>query len=392
MDETAERRTVNGDASMATAPQTKILHIGAGVRTQTLYLPVFRELQQRGVLQIVGVATRNAERQTAVRAAGFPVVEDWRAALQAGGVDAVTVVVPPAQMADILTELLDYRRPLLHETPLGRPVGKATALIKKIRAAGILVATAEQQVFYPEEQLKRQIIASGQLGKVIAADNHHHTFAYHGVAKLRRYFPNSRLIALRAWTMPQPDGTQATQTNFKFQNDQHATMLFGPSSKNLPRRSPLRSLNIEAEGGGIFGDTVFLREGATFDEFHFLRRGLQGDLQRLECENGARVLSAWDNPYAGAKFSDDEIGLAVILERFCAAARGEGQSAYSAEEHYLDLLATQAMELSRRCSGLRLRLSPEQPRLATVISILTDASIRQLWLLAKWGLKKIVRR
>src|SRR3989344_2474596 len=158
------------------AEPLRILHIGAGVRTQTLYLPVFRELQQRGVLQIVGVATRHPERQAAVRAAGFPVVEDWRAALQAGGVDAVTVVVPPAQMADVLTELLDYRRPLLHETPLGRPVGK-----------------------------------------VIAADNHHHTFAYHGVAKLRRYFPNSRLVALRAWTMPQPDGTQATQTNFKFQ-------------------------------------------------------------------------------------------------------------------------------------------------------------------------------
>lgn len=377
---------------MAHANPLTILHLGAGVRSQSLYFPVYRELARRGVLQVAAVYTNNADRQGEVQRAGFTVTADWRPTVAQNGVDAVVVVVPPEQMALVIESLLPYRQPIVHETPLGRPVGQATALMKKIRSHGVLVATAEQQVFHPIEQLKRQVIAAGHLGKVYAAENHHHTWAYHGVAKLRAYFAGSSLKALRAWNRVLPDNSRATQTVMEFSQNRHATMIFGPASKAWPISAPVRALNVIGDRGAIMGCAVDIREGESFREYPRREIRSGNDVTALEFTDGIETLARWENPYHGCGFNDDQIGLAHLLEHFGRAVRGEGPVAYGVEEHYLDLLATQAMEFSQRLDGLRVRLNATSPSTGYLNAMLTDMGPRHWWLLAQWVLKKFFPR
>ncbi len=371
----------------------RILHIGAGERSQSLYFPVYRELERRGLLAVANVYTKDVARQSAVKALGWPPVADWREPLQRGAVDAVVVVVPPEQIALVVESLLAYKHPILHETPLGRPVGKATALMKKIRASGVPVATAEHQLFYPIEQLKHRLITAGHLGEVRYAENHHHSYAYHGIAKLRRYLETAQLVALRALKAPQPDATSVGHTWFKFTQGKHAWMVYGAVSKQWPLLPPLRAMHVYGDRGLIAGSVVYLYETNERVREYPLRVGQEhGELTHLEFSGSAGTLALWDNPYVGAGFSDDQIAMATLFEAFGKSVSGGDPLPYPAEEHYLDLLCTQAMELSQHASGLRLRINPRQPWAGFGASLVIDASLRQCWLLKKWLLKKIISR
>ena len=68
------------------------------------------------------------------------------------------------------------------------------------------------------------------------------------------------------------------------------------------------------------------------------------DLDHISLDG--RVL--WRNPFFGARFSEDDLGVAILLERVGAWARGEGPEPYplaeGLQDHLLSVAIGEALE------------------------------------------------
>ena len=118
--------------------------------------------------------------------------------------------------------------------------------------------------------------------------------------------------------------------------------------------NPLRARRIVVRGstGELVDDTlVRLADARTVVESHLIRRltGLDLNLEGSDLDHisfDGRVL--WRNPFFGARYSEDDLGVAMLLEQVGAWARGEGPEPYplaeGLQDHRLSLAIGAALE------------------------------------------------
>lgn len=145
-------------------PLSRPLRIGvAGLGFgAAVHVPALRELAYVEVVAIAG--TDAARTGTVAKRLGVPVACDSVKAMLDHNLDAVTLALPPTQVADAVRAAFERDVAVLCEKPLGLSIAEAIELadLAAGRIAGVDFQFAELEVFI---RLK-QIIVEGSLGKV----------------------------------------------------------------------------------------------------------------------------------------------------------------------------------------------------------------------------------
>lgn len=80
--------------------------------------------------------------------------------------DAVVITTPTATHAELLCQVADARRPTFCEKPITVDLASTEAVIRHIRARGAVVQMGFQRRFDPGYRRVRQMVTSGQLGRL----------------------------------------------------------------------------------------------------------------------------------------------------------------------------------------------------------------------------------
>jgi predicted dehydrogenase len=253
--------------------------------------------------------------------------------------------------------------PVLSETPIAPALEDLHRVVQLVKA-GARIQVAEQYLFQPMHAARLKLIRDGKLGTVYEADV---SFAhgYHGISLLRNYLQTdlrlpkitARKFKSRIVAGPGRDGAPKERAVidserviahfdygdrlgiYDFTGDQYFSWI----------RSP--RLLVRGEEGEINGDHVrLLKDFRTPFEFT-LERQETGHGMNLEGHHHRAILGGgeilYQNPFAPARWSDDEIAVATSLSKMKTYAE-TGESFYGVPEachdRYLDLLISETLD------------------------------------------------
>lgn len=138
--------------------------IGAGSIAQHRHLPEYDANQQA---EIVAVCDINQERAAEVAEKyGAKAYTDYQELLKSGEVDAVSVCTPNYLHAPISIAALEAGLHVLCEKPMATSKEEAENMIAAAEKSGKKLMIAHNQRFVPSHQKARQLIASGDLGRI----------------------------------------------------------------------------------------------------------------------------------------------------------------------------------------------------------------------------------
>jgi len=141
--------------------------IGAGAAVRKLHWPVLKEMQRE--VRIRGVANRS--RTTAERFAsdvGARVYDNHQALLESRDVQVVLIAVPIVDTEVIVVDAIQSGKHVMMEKPLAASSEEALHIVKEANKSRQQVAVAEN-FRYREDILKaKQIIRSGEIGRVVS--------------------------------------------------------------------------------------------------------------------------------------------------------------------------------------------------------------------------------
>lgn len=341
--------------------------VGGGWRAE-FYLRIAKQLPEK--FQVSGVVVRDEgkgkqlEEQWGIRT--LRTVEELLAADRPA---FVVVSVPRAVCPAIIQQLAESGVPVLTETP---PASDLEGLIRlhSLVKAGALIQVAEQYPFQPYYQAIQQVIASGRLGTISQAQVSQ-AHGYHGIALLRKClgisYENAAITGKRFVSsivqgsnrQGKPKEHKIVESNqdfayfdfdgklglYDFTGDQYFSWI----------RSP--RLLVRGDQGEISNQDIrYLLDYETPMQTRFERvqAGENGNLEGYYLK-GIVAAGEWvyQNPFAPARLTDDEIAVATSLLKMGEYVNG-GPSFYSLEEasqdHYLSLLMESAIQ-----SGKQLR-------------------------------------
>ncbi|MEM1505623.1 Gfo/Idh/MocA family oxidoreductase [Domibacillus sp. 8LH] len=142
----------------------KIGVIGCGSIAQHRHLPEYRMNQQ---VELVAVCDINKERANqAAQKYGVKAYTSFEELLQSGEVEAVSVCTPNYLHAPISIAALRAGVHVLCEKPMATSAEEAEAMIEAAKQSGKKLMIAHNQRFVPSHQKARQIIESGDIGKI----------------------------------------------------------------------------------------------------------------------------------------------------------------------------------------------------------------------------------
>jgi predicted dehydrogenase len=138
--------------------------IGCGSIAQHRHLP---EYKANKLVELVAVCDINEERAIE-EAEKFDAVAytSYEELLKNGGVDAVSVCTPNYLHAPISIAALNAGVHVLCEKPMATSKQEAEAMISAAKESGKKLMIAHNQRFVPSHQRARQLIASGEVGKI----------------------------------------------------------------------------------------------------------------------------------------------------------------------------------------------------------------------------------
>lgn len=288
--------------------------------------------------------------------------------------DFVIVCVSWQACPGYIKELVARGVPVLSETPPAPDEDALQDLYAYCRARGGRVQVAEQYHLQPYHAARLALVHSGRLGDIVHAQVSV-AHGYHGVSLIRRVLGiRGETVAIRAQSFTTPivtgpdrsgppsveaitDSRQTVATLdfgdrwavFDFCDDQYFSWI--RSHRLLVRgvRGEVRDLAVS-----------YLRDHRTpvFYDLVRVATGIGGDLEGFHLKGICGGDTWWyENPYPGARLSDDEIAGAHCLAKMGAYARG-GPDFYSlaeaAQDHYLSILIGQAAR-----SGETVRSRPQ---------------------------------
>jgi predicted dehydrogenase len=121
----------------------------------------------RPVCEMLCATTASGAAEKA-RAFGFSrSTDDWRALVADPAVEAVVIASPQTTHREIALAAFAAKKPVLCEKPLGASLADATAMTAAAASAGVANMTGFNYIRTPASQLAREIIASGEIGRVV---------------------------------------------------------------------------------------------------------------------------------------------------------------------------------------------------------------------------------
>ncbi|MGI3784632.1 MAG: Gfo/Idh/MocA family oxidoreductase [Janthinobacterium lividum] len=343
------------------APErTTYLVVGTGWRAEP-YLRLAAMLPDRfGVTGIV--AHSQASQERAGRDWGVEVHADLDAALAAGRPDFVVLSVPWPVTPVLVRRLVELDLPVLTETPPAPDLDGLHALWADVGAAG-LVQVAEQYALMPLDAARLALVAEGVIGttsSVVVSSTH----LYHAVAMMRSYLRvgadepvevvgrsyGSTLVdplTPAGWTY---DDSRKPVQNILAALDFGQGRLGRYDFTDNQWWNPLRPdhLLVRGSAGEIADTTVVHLADATTPLTSRLERVSTGtgmDYQGLDLTHvtfEGRVV--WRNDFQGARLTDDDLGVAVLLDRMGAWVREGGAGPYPLRDACQDHAVGMAIE------------------------------------------------
>ena len=334
--------------------------IGCGWRGE-FFLRIARDLP--GLFPLAGVVARNPEKREQIRARwSVPVFSTTDELLAKGQPSYVIASVPWAANLPLLEFLAAQEIPVLSETPIA-PSLEDLQRVYKLVEQGARFQVAEQYLFQPLHAARLRLIRDGRLGAIHEADVSI-AHGYHGISLLRNYLQTglrlpritARAFKSRIVAGPGREGPPSAKAVvdseriiaqldygdrfgvYDFTGDQYFSWI----------RSP--RLMVRGEEGEINDTKVrLLRDFQTPISFNLIRQdtGQDGNLEGYHHQailGGGEIL--YQNPFADARWSDDEIAVATSLLKMNTYI-DKGESFYSVSEachdRYLDLMITEAI-------------------------------------------------
>lgn len=144
----------------------KVIQVGIGGMGDTWLRTVLQSaaVEHAALVEVnEAVARQQAEKYGLDRALIFRSLPEALAAVSADGVIDVT---PPAFHREISTLALEARLPVLSEKPLASTLADATAIVQKANETGVLHMVAQNYRYHVPIQTLKQMLASGELGRV----------------------------------------------------------------------------------------------------------------------------------------------------------------------------------------------------------------------------------
>ena len=259
--------------------------------------------------------------------------------------------------------ILKKNIPVLMETPAGADLETMLALYREF-PKDAKIQIAEQYPFHPLHQARYNLIQSKKLGDIqhVQVSFSH---GYHGIALIRRFlgiqfenaviqgtsFPLSVLSGVSREGIPKKERLTTENQTIAILDFGGKTALynFEMSQHRSWVRTPI--IQIKGDRGEIFNESVkYLLDFKTPIETEFIRKNL-GENQNVE-GFGLKGITAGENwyyhtPYPDSRLSDDEIAVAVCLEKMAHYVK-TGESFYSfsegAQDMYLALMIEKAIK------------------------------------------------
>lgn len=276
--------------------------------------------------------------------------------------DFIVVSVKAAAHPHYARELQRLNLPVLCETPAALDL-EAMLEIWRLVQEGLRIHTAEQYIHQPLHSARLKLISEGKLGSVSFA-RVSAAHGYHGVSLIRHFLGigfEDATIRGRTFSSPLIDG--ATRTGPPVEKLTQAMQLLGEFDfgdrlglfdfTDLQYWSWVRShrVLIRGERGEIADrDVRYIDDFRTpvMEELLRVDRGQYGDLAGYYHQG---ILAgdeyAFRNPYVRARLMDDEIAIAIVLEKMGDYARGRGEGPYpyaeAAQDQYLALKLAEAV-------------------------------------------------
>jgi predicted dehydrogenase len=317
---------------------------------------------------VTGVVTRSADRGAQVTAEwGVPTHRSTAELLGADKPDFVIVSVPWAVTPDATREAVRLGARVLAETPPAPDLEGLRGLWHDVGGSG-LVQVAEQYLLMPAHATRLALIRDGIIGQPTSVQVSS-THLYHAVSMIRGLLGvrfESAVVSARAFTAPLADplsfaGWSGNSTP-RDMSTTIATMDFGGRMglydfTDNQWWNPLRTRRITIRGsiGELVDDRVVrLVDPKTPVESHLIRRqtGIDLNLEGFDLDHisvDGRVV--YRNPFLGARFSEDDIGVAALLEATGAWARGDGPEPYPLADGLQDHLISLAIGESITTGG-----------------------------------------
>ena len=334
--------------------------VGSGWRAE-FFLRLAATVPDR--LRATGVVTRTAERGAEVTARhGVPAYRTARELLAADAPEFVIVSVPWAVTPDATRELVARGVRVLAETPPAPDLPGLRRLWEDVGASN-LVQVAEQYLLMPGHAARLQLVREGVIGDPTAV-HVCSTHLYHAVSLIRGLLGAGfapAAVHAREFTAPLADPLTPDGWTGDAAPRPRATTI---ATLDLDGRmglydftenqwwNPLRGRRIVGRGttGELADDHVVRLADPTTPLSSPLvhrRLGVDLDLEGNELDHisfDGRIV--YRNPFPGARFSEDDLGVALLLERTGAWARGEGPAPYPLADGLQDHLLSLAIQES----------------------------------------------
>jgi predicted dehydrogenase len=290
---------------------------------------------------------------------GVPVFRTVDELLAAERPDFVIVSVPWGVSPAAIRDLVARGVRVLAETPPAPDLDGLRALWADVGASR-LVQVAEQYLLMPAHAARLEVVRDGAIGEPTSVQVSS-THLYHAVSMIRgllglRFEPAT--VSARAFTAPLADPVGFGGWHGDAEPTPKSTTL---ATLDFDGRmglydftdnqwwNPLRARRIVVRGstGELVDDAlVRLTDARTAVESHLIyrRTGIDLNLEGSDLDHislDGRVL--WRNPFLGARYSEDDLGVAILLQRVGAWARDEGPEPYPLAEGLQDHLLSVAI-------------------------------------------------
>jgi hypothetical protein len=354
------------------ASAIKIGLIGASRRITDVYLPILRHMPDQ--YEIAGFTTfspqgfHRFESKTGITSFRNPaeLVENARPEL-------LILAVPDRLNEAVLNSLLDFKVPVLAETPVAWTVSGTQRLIEKAAANHVVLGVAEQFPLMPLEQFRARLLNTRILGDIYAAQNDFQSYSYHAIAQLRRYLkgkPSNIRCSDYSFPVSQTDGFRNQWQTGCVTFDDGSLLLhtYAVPDCGLPG-----SIRIYGTHGVMQNYEIRLIDSKTQRTERFLAVRTEnslGYLASISAEIPSIGSIVWENPLAAYPFSDEEIAVATNLNGMSRAIREGLAPHYTASDFLADIEIIQAFRYSSARNGadITLPLQESQQKLLLLTS------------------------
>jgi predicted dehydrogenase len=148
----------------------KVIHVGIGVFGKRWCRDFLKQNVDDGTIEVVAIVDTDPKAlafgRDALKLPESRCYNDARKAFAENKADFCTVVVPPKYHEAIIDLAIEHGVDILCEKPIADTMESSVRIAKKVKAAGRKMAVTMSHRFDQDKTTLRQIIRSGQLGKV----------------------------------------------------------------------------------------------------------------------------------------------------------------------------------------------------------------------------------